>query len=402
MNYADRLLSLSQLRYWIAVLTIASAGLADKRLVADASADNEGKSSPAGAVVVLATQADENGREDAVAPGAPPATTAEQLPVSKRHDPKERLKLIEQVYDRNRALFRAFTCKFRVIKGCAKNMDDALSGRLEDAVHWSGLWIVDGADARYELRCSRPIEVEFPTETSLRTPNGGVMTGARYLPEIELCSGKHQTYAGVSEVLDCVNLTRGAGFRAITTPISLGVMGRGESCAPVEAIRGAREGRWRCRYAGHSIVDEATVDAIEADGDPERDGAPLFTWYLDVRRGCIPVKTVFRDPDGSLSGSTFATSIKKCENGGYICDRAVMTWPQTTGLGVKIIELVSIDLSEPPRDSLALLLQPSTTVVDTKDMRSSFRLEETEKFHVDEFDVWLQRCDAALRQRLME
>lgn len=309
------------------------------------------------------------------------------------HDDKERLNSIEQIYSRNRGLFKAFTCKFRVVEGRAENIEDALNGRLDDAVRWAGLWIVDGGDARYELRCERPIEVELPTETSPRTDTGGVMTAARYLPQLELCSGKHRVRAVLSEVLKCVNLKHGQLSRHYITPISMGVR------EPIEFIRGAREGERYCRHAGTAMLDGASVDVIEGDRDPSSDGTPIFTWYLDFRRGCIPVKTVY-GRDGKVRLTSVVTSIRKCENGGHICERAVTTWTSAVGLHAKIIELVSLDLSKPQRDSLALTLAPGTTVVDTKDMRSFFRLEATEELHVDEIDAWLQRCEAALKAHL--
>lgn len=326
----------------------------------------------------------------------------EEEPQRAVHDGK--LEFIEQVYLHNRELFRAFTCRFRVLEGRATDMSAALDGRLTDVVSKTGLWISDGGDGRYELLCDEKVRVAPPESDVVAKGSelAGVMTTVPCLPTTELYSNERRRRVDCSRLFNVVSLQEGGTYTAVYTPISMGIMGPGERLSPAEMIRGARQKMFYCRHSGIEMIDGDAVDVIEAGLGGAPNGAPFCTSYLDARRGCIPLRAVFRNPDGSMAGETIATSIRKCENDGYICDRAVLTWTRRSGLAVTIIELVSLDLSRPPRDSLALSLTAGTEVVDAKDLRSLFKLEQRESLRIDDFDTWLQRCRGNLDRYLGE
>src|SRR6267142_2495638 len=65
----------------------------------------------------------------------------------------EALKIVEETYARNRAKFAAFTCKFQVIEGTSKSLEEAIAGRIDGKLIRNGLWVVSPDEMRYELDC---------------------------------------------------------------------------------------------------------------------------------------------------------------------------------------------------------------------------------------------------------
>ncbi len=314
------------------------------------------------------------------------------------------LEFMEQVYLHNRELFHAFTCRFRILEGHATDITEAVDGRLTEVVAKTGLWISDGGDGRYELLCDEKVRVDPPNPETVAEGGDreGIVTTVACLPLTELYSNEKRRRVDCSRLFNLASLQEDGTYTAVYTPISMGIMGPGETLSPAEIIRGARQKRFYCRHSGVETIDGSLVDVIETGLEPSPNGAPFLTFYLDVRRGCVPLRAVFKNPDGSKAGETIATSIRKCENGGYICDRAVLTWTRRSGLAVTVIELVDLDLSRPPRDSLALSLNVGTEVVEAKDLRSLFKLDKQESMHIDDFDRWSQRCRASLDRYLAE
>jgi hypothetical protein len=64
------------------------------------------------------------------------------------------------------------------------------------------------------------------------------------------------------------------------------------------------------------------------------------------------------------------------------------------GWKAEVIELSSMDLNPPARESLAMTLPDDCKVICMKDLRQSVRVGKGEKVHVDDLQALVKRCEA--------
>ena len=161
-------------------------------------------------------------------------------------------------------------------------------------------------------------------------------------------------------------------------------------------IQGQKAGTSYCKYLGKSRLDGVEVDVMESGLQKTKGVERNTVWYFDLARGGIPLKfSVFKN--GVLAYETIATSAKKLENGAYISERSVFLGKRPNGLKTEMIELTSMDLNLPARDSLAITLPDDCKVLCMKDLRQSAKAGKAEKVHVDDLQAWVKRCEARVK-----
>lgn len=317
---------------------------------------------------------------------------------AEEHD--ETLEAIAQVYSANREKFRTFTCRFRFSDGRTASKDDAAAGKFVPRKVQHGLWIVDGEDSRYELIC----EGGELSHADLQRigPDADRLTAVSCASRIELYLGKERIRASVSHGLNAANLHVKGLSEVVNTPISMGTMAGGEKHSPLQFIRGYQAGTRYCKYLGQSRVGDATVDVLETGLRKTADPQITLTWHLDLARGGIPLKVVVANPDGSVRWQTDAGKIIRLENGAYLCQRSV-TWGKVDDeWNSAVIELESIDLSKPARETLAVTVPEKCRIIDSRDLRRWVRVPKAEIIHVDDLPKWIERCEANGKTRIEE
>jgi hypothetical protein len=173
----------------------------------------------------------------------------------------------------------------------------------------------------------------------------------------------------------------------------MGMLGPGEIYSPLFFIQGQKAGTSYCKYLGKSRLDGLEVDSMESGRQKTKEAEPLIVWHFDLARGGVPLKRSVINKDGSLRYETVATKIKQLDNGAYICERAVFLSKWEKGWKTEVIELASMDLNPPARETLAMTLPDDCKVLCMKDLRQSARAGKGEKVHVDDLQAWVKRCE---------
>ena len=199
-----------------------------------------------------------------------------------------------------------------------------------------------------------------------------------------------------------VNLHEKATTEVVKTPISMGMLGPGENYSPLFFIQGQQAGTSYCKYLGKSQLDGVEVDVMESGRKKTKEAEPYIVWHFDLARGGVPLKRSVINKDGSLRYETVATSIKRLENGAFICERCVFLSKEKTDWKADIIELTSMDLKPPLRETLSITLPDSCHVICAKDLRQSLRTGKGEKMHVDDLQDWVKKCEKRGRSKPAE
>jgi hypothetical protein len=310
---------------------------------------------------------------------------------------EEALENIAKVYSENREKLRSFTCRFKVTAGMAASATEGLAEKFPPKSIQNGLWIVRDGDVRYELRCAKgeltreELNRKGPDEI---LPNGrGISAGGDCSSSLELYSEKSHIRAVIGLTLNVVNLHEKGTTEVVKTPVSMGMLGPGEIYSPLFFIRGQQAGTSYCKYLGKSKLDGVEVDVMESGRLKTKDAEPHIVWHFDLARGGIPLNRSVINKDGSLRYETVATSIKRLDNGAYICERSVFLAKWEKGWKTEMIELTSMDLNPPARAMLEMTLPDDCKVICMKDLRQAVRVGKGEKMHVDDLYDWVIRCE---------
>lgn len=316
----------------------------------------------------------------------------------------ESLEVIAHVYADNREKLQSFTCRFKVTEGIAPSAADALAEKFDPISVQDGLWIVDRGDVRYELTC---VKGGTTRAELLRNPPGKTgaktaVTSVDCAPRFELFSAKQQIRANVSALLNTANLYEKSSSDVLVTPVSMGAMGPGEIFSPFQMIRGHQAGSRYCKYLGKSNFNGRMVDMIEMSLQKVKAGEVTIVWYVDVANGAFPLKCEFVNQDGSIQHETVCTKVRRLDNGAYLSERSVFLshWPN--GWKTIIIELISMDLNAPARESFAMTLPERCKVLCMKDLRLNVRVTTPEVLHIDDLQNWVTRCETRGAKRIKE
>lgn len=306
---------------------------------------------------------------------------------------------IAKIYSENREKLRAFTCRFKVTEGLAASAADGLAGKFVPTSIQDGLWIVSGGDVRYELHCLKggvtheDLKGKGPDEI---LPNGLGISTIDCASQFELYSQKNCIRAVIGPLLNVANLYEKAKTEVVMTPISMGMLGRGENYSPLFFIQGQQAGTSYCKYLGKAQLDGVEVDVMESGRLKTKEAEQYIVWHFDLVRGGVPLKRSVFNKDGSLRYETVATSIKQLENGAFMCERSVFLSKWEKGWKSEIIELTNMDLKPPARELLVIELPEGCKVICMKDLQS-VRVGKGEKMHVDDLQDWVKRCEKRVK-----
>jgi hypothetical protein len=207
-------------------------------------------------------------------------------------------------------------------------------------------------------------------------------------------AGRHSARVSLSPLLRVVNIAEHQEIEATKTPLSMGIMGRGDKHSPLALIEAARLGKVHCAYQGTDTVDGIQVDVIETALDPTGVGSKR-RWFLDVARGAVPIRVVRFSGDGTPDAETRSINVREVSNGGFVCEKSISVY-RMAGQGrcsVWVITLTSIDMTEPPQDVFSIHLEPGFRVMNVRDARSQITVSSDEVFDLDQLPQWISRGD---------
>jgi hypothetical protein len=315
------------------------------------------------------------------------------------------LRAVREGYLHNRESFRSFVCRFKIHNGQAESLDAARAGRLTALRSRTGVWLMTPGRVRYELRCTdRNNELDAPTgKAAPRAKTAAqdeTFTSLPCQPEVHL-SDAH-SYALYSPLLNVVNLKSGVpvGKGVVVTPLSMGVMGEFEEFNPASMIQDALDGRAQYSYETFKDDQGRAIDRVKiivASGPEPK----ITTWDLARAYGFLPMKVNAYRGDRHRY-TTEVTDVRQATNGSFFPARVVdITAPgKNPPYSVQIIDSVSFDVENSPvAEDFGIALPRGTTVVDTANLRSSFKVTDTTEVRLDDLPSLFTRTAKALADR---
>lgn len=125
-------------------------------------------------------------------------------------------------------------------------------------------------------------------------------------------------------------------------------------------------------------------------------------FWLDAKRGFLPVEVRYYSCDGVLQGLAVVTKVRKCPNNAYFPERSVtLANPDSPGpKQVWVIELRELKLTRPAEADLGIELVGGTEIVEPPTMLARVRLSKTQTVGVKDLGQLLDRCRDARRAEL--
>lgn len=317
---------------------------------------------------------------------------------------REKLQEIATAIKKNQERFEDFTCRFTYTEGRSASIEDAIAGRVRDPLVREGLWLARNGLMRYELSCpAGTTEVTYPDSPADGKP---VFTSVRCSPDLVLYNRDRAMHAVIGPLISVVNLSSRSPAAPIQwTPLSCGVMGTGYENSPAAFVADSIKGIRFCRYVGPDRT-HPELEVIETGHHPLgklEHGTAL--WYLDRKRSCFPTKVVFKkEKEGveQVSAEMRVVALRQLENGGYLCEKAVMAVPSGEGISARVLELKSIELRPPAEADLAITINPKTQITVDDERLSYHYLMAPESITAANLPKWVERAQQVGKQRAAE
>ena len=252
--------------------------------------------------------------------------------VASPQEEQKALGALAEGYFNNRQAFRAINCRFEVVNTNATTVEDALAARFvgKQMTHY-GLWLVNGANTRYELLCAPT--VKSAVEEALREKRKAIReerSKGRSESTIsvecvdELYLKNDDYYMSYGPLILSANLfsketARPVGIRK--TPFDMGVIGADEISNPGRFLKDCLGGRFVGRFFGTERIGKAEllVTTVECKGFAD------YKYGFDPNRGYVLAYYASKDnKSGRRYEEAFVTDIKQCSEGRWFPMRSVV------------------------------------------------------------------------------
>jgi len=285
-------------------------------------------------------------------------------------------------YFSNRVAFSHVRCRFRVIRGTAATVQDAMEGKLKDPIRFDGLWLVREDKMLFQLKCDpvvlkRGLEqarIEVQEKLSKMRKEAGPSPGLRGGEGFSVtvpCANQEVLKFGGRALSHSAEIAGANLFVEDTpppeireTPFGMNVMGPDEAHSPGSLIQKAmkKNGLFTARFEGTDKVRgvETLVAGVE-DKVGNR-----WKFYLDPRRGFVPLLYWMSiPPAGKKLQQADVLEIRACSQGRWFPLRSVVIHDSDDPppLRVERYEVVELEVDAPPPDDQFFLDLPAGTQV---------------------------------------
>ncbi len=327
-------------------------------------------------------------------------------PIAFAADERDALGVMAQGYLSNREAFQWIRCRFRMIRGRAASVEEALKGNISNPIEYRGLWLVDGPNVRYELVCD-PAVLE-PALKKLKTGDREEgpqvkepeKRGRRRVTASLPCSSeyclKNESYSlGYSPLIAGGNLhpkdspNRG-GIRV--TPFSMDVMGPDEMSGPANVLQDCVRGKFFGRFDGREEVRGVEVLVASAG---KTEATLRLKYYLDPNRGFLPIYLWDTNPTtGRKLCEAYITDIKECSHGRWFPERSVVVFGvgATPPFKTQEIKVLELDVDNRPSKRDFYLDLPAGTQISIPTRSQWVTFAQDERVGLDDLQRLHQRC----------
>ncbi len=278
----------------------------------------------------------------------------------------EELLKIEEIFNANRSIFKNGYCRFVFSQWSADSVEDSLKGiengqsikrKIEYEIFMSNGDFIQKTDIDLEavLKRINQKEISFtPMNIAIKSGfaidhNAALNNAIVHSPDNYQVNVRYHPF----------------NFSADSSGLD-----------PASAIRYARSKSFdgiECYIGGNAVVDG--VDCVILNVCGEKD-SHCFTYYIDMSRGCLPLKIEMFNKDKSLYATTNILEIKEIDGGYFplhsIKTNVLKTDDEKTLVKVSETEVLEIDLLyKPTQKDMALQLPKTTQFYDGINPNSS-------------------------------
>lgn len=286
-------------------------------------------------------------------------------------------------YVTNLNSFSFYRCRYVITTAQARSVEDAIQGKLIDAVSYENRLIVEG-DRDLHEGLAPPTPPDFKKAKPIPGKPGLAMIPALTSSDHYLSSGGREM-AYVPQLQTLILYSKEKGELGIPkTPLGMGSIGHRGRHGPAEMMADTEQ------Y-------EMTTDGVE-----EVDGRPLVAvrfkfrqhkfarrYLFDPERGSLPIRIETWN-EGKLNQQNFVTHVRECSHQRWFPERTVAVGiPNKEGSLFRVTEIKLLGLDadhRPTADEFAFTIPAGTSVHDhhNEDARKFFTLKQDEKIHVDD------------------
>jgi hypothetical protein len=279
---------------------------------------------------------------------------------------KDYLQVIAEAYQQNREAFPFLSCRFRLIRGQARNPEEAYQGKLLQSFSLEGHWLVHGSKVKFTLLA---IPDAIPL-VNMKQKDG---------TEIEVPAAQTRLFLTNGQYTLCVSHCYGVGNiyspeiphpGVALTPFDMGIMGNDEQGNPARIIEKCLRRGYFCHYEGRQKMASIMTAVVSATPYEKTDpGRVNIRYAFDPRRGFLPVCIeTQRAQTGQWLSKLWMTDVRECSGGRWFPWRSVLydyySVPFVSNFyNVRIIEVVELEVDRPPADEEFYLdLHAGTTI----------------------------------------
>lgn len=309
------------------------------------------------------------------------------------------LGVMAEGYLNNRALFDAFTCRWRLTKAKANSIEDALEGKLFDRIESDGTWLVKGDKTLIKIGCDKRLVeramVEGMKQAARQQADGqdGVVISIPCSSEEYLRNGP-DVLRHASEIASGNLYPDGRDHPGVrNTPFSMGVMVDNEQENPGVNLRQSLDGHLTGKFEGTAEIRGISTMVASLEVNPG--GYACYKYWLAPEQGFLPVRLRTWGLSGRLVHDAHILEARRFTNGGWFPMHSVVIQSPEAKPPFIVYEfqVTELDVENPPGDAKFHLDVPAGTQMSTPGRSGhTFTLTKDERISADD----LQRLNARI------
>lgn len=306
-------------------------------------------------------------------------------------------------YAANVSAFPHYKCRYRITKGHAKSVEDALKGNWINAGWYDCRLILDDQKELFEGFAPPP----DPNQArEVAGKKGGSLVPSPGPANRYLSDGKRDM--NYEPLLKTVNLfsidkiRRGPGSH---TPFDMFFVGWHNRAGPDVLLKQAAEYDFSVvgfeEVLGRPVITVRFDQRKQAEA-PKRFEAISKTFAFDRGRGHLPIRMQLF-VRSNLYTTVFVTQVRECTNKRWFPERTVEISKDGDVYAVREMLLLELDADQRPKhEEFSFTIPAGTSVVEFGgDMKKFFRLKQDEKITVDDIPTLFKMLERAKANPLM-